>query len=270
MERIGKSGNRRKSRRLRLNISLGSGAEQKFAPQGADWRLIEAAYGHPLTSADRDTIVGLVSQYFCWQPGEARAPFVDDAVDYLDRLEKAGKRFWDVLLEREGTPMTGSGDQAGIAEEDMMRSNAMGFVQSHVGRFLKQYEFRRQTDWRGLLDVMGACTAAMVQSRKYITEEAARIGFVEGRQWDQLIWKLTAFAEARALPSRISKSADPSQASAFVRFIRELQRTFPAQFRRHATSNAALAEAITVARRKIKRLIAQQEAQKINSPDQPT
>lgn len=100
-----KIGNARKSRRLRLNISSGSGAAQKFTPEAADWQRIEFAYGHQFSEADRDGIVAVVNKYFFWQPSEARAPFVDDAIRYLDRLERAAKRFWDVLLEQSGSRM---------------------------------------------------------------------------------------------------------------------------------------------------------------------
>ena len=264
-----KAGKFRKSRRLRLNISSGWGAERKFTPEPPDWRRIETAYGHQFNDADRDAIIVLVDKYFFWQPSEARAPFVDDATRYLDRLEKTAKRFWDVLLEQEQIPMTGVGDQAHIAEEAHMRSVAIGFVQSHFGRHLKQFDFRRQTDWRALLEVMGACIPAFVKTREYITGEAARVGFVEGRTWDQLMWNLTEFANERHLPSGVSKFDDPASASPFVHFVRELQRTFPDQFQRHEASNAALAEAITVARRQIKRSLAWRDAQKINAPEQP-
>jgi hypothetical protein len=265
-----KAGNPRKSRRLRLNISSGWGAERKFAPEPADWQRIEVAYGHQFNGVDREAIVVLVDKYFFWQPSEARAPFVDDATRYLDRLERAAKRFWDVLLAQEQIPMTGVGDQAHIAEEAEMRRVAIGFVQSHIGRYLKQFDFRRQTDWRALLEVMGACIPTFVKTREYITGEAARVGFVEGRTWDQLVWNLTEFANERGLPSGVAKFDDPSQASPFVHFFRELQRTFPGEFQRHEASNAALAEAITVARRQIKRSLALREAQKTNSPGQTT
>jgi hypothetical protein len=265
-----KAGKFRKSRRLRLNISSGWGAERKFTPEPPDWRRIETAYGHQFNDADRDAIVVLVDKYFFWQPSEARAPFVDDATRYLDRLEKVAKRFWDVLLEQSQTPMTGVGDHAHIAEEAEMRGVAIGFVQSHFGRHLKQFDFRRQTDWRALLEVMGACIPALAKTREYITEEAARVGFAEGSAWNQMIWDLIGFADARALPSRVTHFDDPNQASSFVRFVRELQLTFPKEFRRHETSNASLTEAITVARRQTRRAIASREAQKTNSPDQPT
>jgi hypothetical protein len=92
------------------------------------------------------------------------------------------------------------------------------------------------------------------------------VGFVEGRNWDELIWKLSEFAKKEKLPVGVSKFSDPSEASPFVRFVRELQHTFPREFQRHEVSNAALTEAITVARRTTKRALA---ARKVKSADEP-
>jgi hypothetical protein len=88
-----KIGNSRKSRRLRLNISSGWGAERKFTPTAGDWQRIETAYGQQFSEADHEAIVILVDKYFFWQPSEAQAPFADDAIRYLNRLEKAAKQF---------------------------------------------------------------------------------------------------------------------------------------------------------------------------------
>ena len=116
--------------------------------------------------------------------------------------------------------------------------------------------------------MMQACIPAFLKTRHYINEQTARVGFVEGRAWDQLVWKLTEFAKERSLPGGVSKFDESTQASPFVRFVRELQRTFPERFQRHETSNAALTEAITVARREIRRALAR--AQKANSPAYPS
>ncbi len=258
-----KAGKPRKSRRVRLPIAVGAGLDVEFTPSAEDWRRIEQAYDRELSPDHRSEIIGFVDRYFRWQPSEAKAPFADDARRYLDQLENTANKFWRVLLERSHIPLTGSGDDVHIAERDSIRGVAVGYVQSHVGRFIKQ--FRGESDWRGLLDVMQACMPAIMATRQYLDEQV-KYGFVEGRNWDELVWNLSEFARARGLPSGVSKSNDPAKASPFVAFVRELQRTFPERFHRHGSTNAALAEAITVARRQIKRLFARQAAQKTNSP----
>jgi hypothetical protein len=82
-----------------------------------------------------------------------------------------------------------------------------------------------------------------------------------------MIWDLIGFADQRGLSTKITHFDDPNQASPFVCFVRELQQTFPKEFRRHDISNAGLTEAITVARRQIRRAITSREAQKANSPE---
>ena len=265
--KIVKAGRPRKSRVLRLNIAIGRGEDRKFEPLPEDWARIEEAYGRVLSNDDRAAVVILVDNYFFFQPSEALAPPLPDAIKYLDRIEKAGKLFWKALLESENIPMTGSGAQAHIAEADLMRGVAIRFVQSHLGRYLKDIHYKAPMNWNGLLDVMGACLPAFIKTREYLTGEATRVGFVEGRNWNQLICKLTEFAKERRLPFGVSKFSDPSQASPFVRFVRELQRTFPSEFQRHEATNAALAEAITVARRPIKQVIASLAAKKDKSAD---
>jgi hypothetical protein len=257
-----KAGRPRKSRRLRLPIASGANAEVQFSPSGEDWERIERAYGRALTPDNRSEIAGFIDKYFLWQPSEAMAPFANDAYDYLNQLEKTANTFWRVLLERSHIPMTGSGDQAHIAQRDSIRGVGIVYVQSHVGRFIRQ--FRGGKDWKGLLDMMQACMPAIMATRQYLDEQA-KFGFVEGRSWNELVWNLSEFAKSRGLPNGVSKSDDPAKASPFVAFVRELQGAFPERFRRHGSTNAALAEAITVARREIRRAFALQAAQKANS-----
>jgi hypothetical protein len=254
----------RKSRRLRLPISSGWGSEVSFTPQPRDWQRIEAAYGHSLSPAQREAITLLVDNYFRWQPGEARAPFEGDARRYLTRLQKAALQFWRVMLERSHIPMTGIGAKAHIAEQDALRGVAVGFVQYHFGRHIALFDHAGKTDWKRLLAIMQACIPAFEVTKSYLDEQI-KLGFVEGRSWNELAWKLTEFAKQNDLDSSVTKFDDPQRASPFVAFFRELQLTFPQEFQRHEGSNTALAEAITVARRGIRRAFAQQAAKKVQS-----
>ncbi|MCX7310276.1 MAG: hypothetical protein NTV56_00760 [Alphaproteobacteria bacterium] len=258
-----KRGQQRKSRRVRLPIAVGGGRDREFTPQESDWQRIEQEYGCQLSAEARAEIAGIVERYFLWQPGEAMAPFADDARRYLDQIQKSADQFWRVLLERSHTPMTGSGDDAHIAEKDSIRGVGVGYVQSHLGRFIKQ--FGSGPDWRGLLNVMQATMPAIMATRQYLDEQT-KLGFVEGRAWDELVWRLSELAKQHGLPNGVAKSDDPTKASPFVALVRELQLTFPDSFRRHGASNAALAEAITVARREIRKSLAWRAAQKANSP----
>jgi hypothetical protein len=67
------------------------------------------------------------------------------------------------------------------------------------------------------------------------------------------VCRLTDYVEERGYPSGASKGVDKSASGAtseFVALVRELQRLFPEECRRHTASDPALAEGIAVARRK--------------------
>ncbi|UTD29348.1 hypothetical protein [Bradyrhizobium sp. WD16] len=245
MSSVSKRGNRRKSRRLRLPYSIGWRRDQAFEPKPEDWQRIEAAYGHELAPALREEIVAHVEKYFRGQPGEENAPFVDDALAYLNRLEKSGKKFWSLMFDE------GEGAQTTAAD----------YVQGQVGKYLSQVH---RPSWQQLLDFMTGLITAMEMTRKQINDRAQQ-GFVEGSSWNGLVHELIELLAPHKLPVGLAKFDDPARAAPFVAFFRELQVTFPAQYQRHGTSNAALTEAITTARRSIKRFLRAQ-AQKNNPP----
>jgi hypothetical protein len=264
--KISKAGVPRKSRRLRLPLASRSGGDRSFLPTAEDWARIEHAYGHSIDPDGRGEIIVLVESYFCFQPAERLAPFADDTQAYLERLARAGKKFWDVLLERESMPMSRRDGQDYIAEEDRICDAGKVYAQSVLGGHLKNSDFRHQTDWRRLLDVIGAFQSAVVKTQDDIKQRAANTGFVEGRQWANLVWKLGEWAKKRKLPVGLTKFEDPAQAAPFVGFVRELQATFDEEFRRHSASNAALTQAITSSWREIKRALADREKDKSAAP----
>lgn len=267
MAKLRKAGVPRKSRRLRLPQASGSGGDRSFSPAAQDWERIERAYGHAIDPDGRQEIIVLVESYFRFQPAERLAPYADETLAYVGRLAKAGEKFWDVLLERQNLPFSKKDGDDYIAEEDKIRDQGKGFAQSVLGGHLKKFDFRHQTDWNALLDIVGSFQAAVAETQRDITQRAARTGFVEGRQWANLVWKLGEWARTRNLPVGLTKYEDPTQAAPFVRFIRELQSTFDEQFRRHDASNIALTQAIASSWREIRRAIA--DKGKDNSAGQP-
>lgn len=195
------------------------------------------------TNDKRQEIIQAVETYFRWQPAESSAPFVSDALEYLDALEKAGKLFWRSLLESSYTELN-----------DQTQRDAILYVQNTLGRYMKKYDPRGQADWRDLQEIMQTCIAAFTATRSYLTSPG-NLGFIEGSAWDFLTWELFNIANRSNLPTGAGKLGDPNKASPFVAFVRELQLRFPKQYRRHETSNAALTEAISVARRRYKAAI---------------
>jgi len=67
-----------------------------------------------------------------------------------------------------------------------------------------------------------------------------------------MIRRLDMALNKQGLPTTVSKGQNKSahaQRSKYVAFVAELQNTFPVALRRHASSDPALAQAITLARR---------------------
>ena len=89
-----KKGTIRKSRRRRLPTSSGTWG-MDFAPSDFDWRKIENAYGRAWDGEARGEIVALVKEYLLYEPFERNAPFVDDALTWISRVERHARAFWN-------------------------------------------------------------------------------------------------------------------------------------------------------------------------------
>jgi hypothetical protein len=244
---IAKKGPPRKSRRKRLPHSSASGRPE-FAPSEEDWKRIEAAYPL-LTVADRETITAIVNEYLHNERFERNAPFLDDALKWLKAAEKSATRFWKTTW--------GGGDSE--------KGDAIFYAQDYVERHIDDHglQIPGESKWDALVSIMTNVVAALAIARREVPKEA-RAGFVEGETWDAMICQLSDFAEAKGFPVGASKGVDKaasSKPSPFVAFIREIQNTFPAVSRRHNASDIAIAEAISVARRK------RRARRKAKSPD---
>ena len=66
-----------------------------FAPSDSDWRKIENAYGRAWDGEARGEIVALVKEYLLYEPFERNAPFVDDALTWISRVERHARAFWN-------------------------------------------------------------------------------------------------------------------------------------------------------------------------------
>jgi hypothetical protein len=232
---ITKRGPSRKSRRARLPTSFMAGSFD-FEPSEEDWRRIEAAYPF-LAPSDRDDIARMATDYLLVEPFESRAPFLDDAMAWLDKTGKAAKIFWEAAYKRPGTE---SKELAAI------------YAQGLVERNIRHRALPRSNEWCVLSGIMTHVVAAFDIAKRELPKDVAA-GHVEGQMWDNLVCGLTDFADQRGYPFGASKGVDKSssaKSSPFIGLVRELQNTFPAECRRHTASDMAIAEAIAAARRK--------------------
>jgi hypothetical protein len=230
---------KRKSRRYRLSFAIGDHVDLAFDPTNQEWTSIENAYGNAIPSDVRDTINHYVMRYFRLAPAESTAPFIDDAIKYLVRLEKAADRFWKLLHDSE------EGAQTDVA----------GYVRSQMDVHLRRCNYPTTFD---LVGIMGVTTVALEEARRDIKNQEGQ-GFAEGSSWSNLVYELDLLFTENNLTQKIAKFDDPTQASPFVQFFRQLQLLFPTEFRRHDTTFASLTEAMTVARREIRRFVKARE-----------
>lgn len=226
-----KKGPPRKSRRKRLPISS-AGGWPKFEPSESDWTRIAAAYPY-LDADDRPQIVALANEFLKLEPFERNAPFLDDAMKWLRKARKAAKEFHEIL---------------GVEGE------AASYARDHAARNVNHRLFEPEgpMDWSGLSSFMTFFRSALLKAEIEIPKEA-RVGFAEGEAWEKMVRKLSDYCESRGYPTAASKGENKSahhKTSPFVAFVREMQGAFPPECRRATGSDIALAEAITVARRK--------------------
>jgi hypothetical protein len=229
-----KRGPQRKSRRLRLPVSFMCG-EFEFAPSEEDWKKIAKAYPY-LADGDRCAIADIATTFLMFAPYETRAPFLDDAMAWLKEVGKAAEIFWNAAHRQPPTDI---------------EQRAALHAQSVVARNIKHFALPDGMEWSVLTGIMTNVVAALQIVARDLPGEAVG-GFVEGQFWNSFVCQLTDYVNERGYPSGASKGVDKSASGAtseFVALVRELQRLFPEECRRHTASDMALAEGIAVARR---------------------
>lgn len=229
--KVEKTGKPRKSRQKRVPHSFGSWQTTHFEPRDEDWGSIEGALGSPLDSKARRELVVLVNRYFDWEPFEINAPFVNDAREYLEKIERAGTEFWQSMFKQ------------------FRSEKASAYVQVKIDQHLNEVGHRLSLDWARMLDVMTAWKSACRRMRDQLKQEQEG-GVKEGAAWNELVIKLRDFAKRKGLKPGVSVRSDGSDtASPVVEFIWSLQATFPRNLQRHHASKTALSQAIKVAHR---------------------
>lgn len=229
-----KRGNMRKSVRRRLPTSSGSWGTE-FAPTDDEWFRIERAYGRAIDGETRARIINVVKDYLLHEPFERNAPFVDDAIGWLDKVEGAAATFWRATFEA----------------EDGSNREAMWSAQSAIEAHIRSAGLGESSQWHELVRIMTDVVAAIRLARRDLVADAG-VGLVEGDAWRGLVVELTSICAGKRLPTGASKGLDKTSSdepSPFVRMFRALQALFPEASRRHQASYMAAAEAISVARR---------------------
>lgn len=204
-----------------------------YAPSGGDWAKIETDYGRDLTARARVTIVKGVEAYFRDERFEQNAPYHRDALQWIESVDKAARRLASALH----------------ADPRSRTADAAFHGQLAIERFLSSLPLDEQVSLDAMrLHLTALCAAASLAKKDL--DKNAKSALNGLAAWKQLIRTLTEIVTAHGMPSAASKGTN-GQPSPFVRMVQALQSTFPPNMRRHNGSYDALAEAISVARRKV-------------------
>ncbi len=199
------------------------------------WRRIERTYGCKLSPVVRDQLHEATEDY-------VRSTGFELAAAPVAQSRKAVARL------REAT--------AGLAESlNASRIDDAGhYAIRLIGRhFVQPHGRRRRVEASQYLSSIltsfdDACHAALDD-----LNDPENHGHRPGTRWKQWIQRLTSIVRAHRLPAGVSKDVDKQKTdrpSRFVVLVHELQLALPRQFRRLANSDAALATAISAARRR--------------------
>jgi hypothetical protein len=230
----------RKRRLARLPIAPDIEAPDRFEPTGENWHEMESAYGVHLNESQRAEIRAIVDDYLSFQPIENAAPFAIDAERWLIKLMKSIDRSRKAMVY----PPIGASETVAAAA-----AHSIVDIQCHF-QALRPGE---QWSWgylQGFVrDLSTACEKALEDVSKYNKSG----GIVENNSWELMALRLMVFAVLSNLPSGVSKGSNKSRTetpSSFIAFFAKLQKLMPERYRRHQHSLDALAEAVSVVRRR--------------------
>jgi hypothetical protein len=207
-------------RKRRLPISFSGQLAPKFEPDAAFWARCELAYGQAISCEMREEIIAATNNFLWFASLEAETEDLNAAIERIGRYRKA----------------------TGVLLNELSQPGSTGTI--FWTEYLVQCEFPDATldqlhDL--LMSCLGACTKA--QSRAASKDEPE---FRHGGSWDVWIRRLAAILKQHGLPITV-RHDDEGRPSRYLSLVRELQKGFPAQYRRGARSDKATGKALETA-----------------------
>jgi hypothetical protein len=219
-----------KRRRKRLPIAPDVTVPEIFKPKRSDWQRIQDSFGVRLGPTHRAEITVFANDYFFAHELERSAPFAADGIAWLRKLRLSLNQALSIMRKKPDTPY--------------LEREAEDYARVNMVALFRKYRGEASWTWGQILDVVAQLERA--SSDVLQDFETLKDGFKEGSAWNLLVFRLTELADKNHFPSRVAKGG---RSSPFVKFMRELQKTFPEKFRKHLHSDTALAQAILRARR---------------------
>lgn len=210
-------------------------SKPKLKTSSADWRRIEAAYGHLLSKTLRQQIRKETNKFLAWVVFEHTVRPKSEAAKRAHQFKKAVQDVRRVFFQR---------PQSITRDVDF-------FVQH---RICEHQGLRWEKGRNGLQALVLKLDRIVSQGCDRVIAElrAREPGFRAGETWDLWVRNLTKILKLEGLPTQARKDTDKqtesSLPSPFIGFLRELQQCIPPEFRRSTHSDGALAQAIYEAR----------------------
>jgi hypothetical protein len=223
-------------RKAKVPLSTASSAVIHLT--SAHWQKLEAAYRQELGPAVRQQILDASRRYLSMAGSEMSAGPMAEAVKRAGKLRKAASSL--LTLIKQNSSM--APDAAALhADEQIGWYRYERVLHPSKGKeYLKPFASEVSSFWT-------ACDLALDEMRRCSNPGYWR----DGAAWNDWIIAIRQIMETNGLPVSVRKDTDKNKSgrpSAFVKFIRELQRHFPKGHQRHTHSDIALTEAINRAR----------------------
>ncbi|MEM9626683.1 MAG: hypothetical protein AAGA21_10665 [Pseudomonadota bacterium] len=171
---------KRKSRRKR--VGTGGGRNKRFLPGPEDWVEVEGALGASISDENRERITALVDEYLERDQSEKSAPFVDEALRILDRIDLETEQ----LIVALKTDLDGSGDEESAGE----------YVELMIAAEMPGQSYTPE-DYANLKHQLGHFRIAYEKARLAI-QQSSEGGFAEGTAWANLFLQIMKLFHIRS------------------------------------------------------------------------
>jgi hypothetical protein len=202
-----------------------------FALTDAQWGSIEEAYGRGLDSTVRDHITDSTNEYLRF--AEADTGTMEDAINRIHTLEKAGRQLLASIEERPASDIT----RRYVDDEIALWGPA-----EHILDYVPTFSME-------LTSFLSACEKA----GEKIEGATAHCYWEDGWAWQGWINQLILIFKQHSLPvsarQDTDKAKDKMKSSSFVKLVQKLQSHLPDHVR-STHSDSALAQAVNKARRR--------------------
>jgi hypothetical protein len=195
---------------------------REYEPTDREWSALEGALGKHLDVEIRSQICTIVSRYFLEHDFEQKAPFLDDVLKRIAKIERAAEELQGLLSDEPS---------------------------AHIDSFIKAKIETAHSSIYALQSALDDALKGLAFGRyEFETEADAVEGFADGAAWEKLVQDLRSLMRQRGLPCGASQErpkARSDEGSAFPKFVMVLQNTFPdAALRQHNSDVFTLAKAI--------------------------